>query len=938
MRPFAPARRAATAARIAWRDLRKDPRQGVLVALLVALPAVVLTTVSVVNASQQPTDAQRITQQLGATQAWVQVVGPVGAQVSQSLQDPMLMEVGDPSGDGSEPVDGLGATETAQVRDVVDLLPEGTRTLTIAPAQAYVAFDGADAADTLTTVVGPAWDPAFAGMYDVVTGSAPSDGQVMVSSELAERWGLEVGDTLTIGRGGAERSVAGIIAAPLLVDDGIVFGSDAALGTALSDSGMGPGPITYLPDLELDWDTVEALNADGVAVFSRAVVENPPQAYLDAAYTYGFDENAVSGGAIVGAGLGLLEVVLLAGAAFAVSMRRRQERLALLAATGAGRGALVSVGIWNGALLGLAGGLIGVPAGLAVGALWLWVLDTWGDVYTQVWGLQVTWWQLGAILVFTTASGALAALVPAIASARRDVMSALRGSRRPAKVRRWPAVIGAVLGVAAVAAFAFAMYLRKAAWNTPMDESFAVDARAEQVTLVGVVLLLAGLIALTPTALRVVARVLGPLGVSARIAARDAARHGGRTVPVVAAIAVTVILAGNVALETMRDKDLWEGSRFGQAQVGDGMVHLENWQGETPVYGDADALLERASEVVDDVEGVAIDQVASGYSAAAESRVTIARYPDESLCPTWKPEIAMYEPGSMTKREIAEDPRCADEFGSEVRHLAVGGPEELAYILGRPTTEAENAMLASDGAVVVDPLIIGPDAKGGSEGTLRLESWDVGAGTELGQGEPTEVLDVPAIVGQPVTGVTEFRVVLSPQAAAAAGADVVPGILYLHREEGFTELEEDQIEAALMRDGEFHFWVERAIEAGEELTIWGSLIATLLVAGAAAGLALGLARADARRDDQTLSSLGASPRLARSVAAWQGGILVTFAVWSGLACAAVLDVIRAMERSTPGAFAWDVLVIGLVVPPLVVAGLAWVMTRAPKAVHYRLAA
>lgn len=102
--------------------------------------------------------------------------------------------------------------------------------------------------------------------------------------------------------------------------------------------------------------------------------------------------------------------------------------------------------------------------------------------------------------------------------------------------------------------------------------------------------------------------------------------------------------------------------------------------------------------------------------------------------------------------------------------------------------------------------------------------------------------------------------------------------------------------------------------------------------------ALGLARADARRDDLTLASLGASPRLARAVAAWQGGILVAFAVGIGMAGAVALDVIGAMSMAAPGPFAWGTLAIALVVPPLVVAGLAWLMTRAPQPVHYRLAA
>ncbi|WP_062137329.1 FtsX-like permease family protein [Demequina aestuarii] len=912
-------------------------------ALLVALPAVVLMGVSVVSAGQEPTDAQRITQQLGSNEAWVQVVGPAGARVTQHTDDPYMMQVNDP-GQGAQEAPGnvLAVEGAAQDREVSGLLPEQTRTLTLSQADVYLTFDAADAAGAFDAVVGPAWDPAFVGMYDVVRGSAPDDDQVMVSTELASRWGLDVGDVLSVGRGGGERTVSGVVSAPLRAEEGVVFGSLAALEPGLQDGASATGQTTYLPDLALDWNAVRDLNNDGVAVYSRSVAEDPPQEYLDASRALWPAAEGEGGAAIVGAGLGLLEVVLLAGAAFAVSMRRRQERLALLAATGAGRGALVGVGIWNGALLGFAGGLVGVPVGLAVGAGWLWVLDTWGDVNTQVWGLQVVWWHVVAIVAFTTAAGALAALVPAIASARRDVMAALRGSRKPSRPRRWPAAVGGMLVAGAAATLAYAAHLREVAWESAESEAYSADSLAEQVTLVGVVLLFAGLIALTPVALRLAARVLGSVSLGARLASRDAARHTGRTVPVVAAISVTVLIAGNVALNEVRMVEVYESDEYGQAQFGDAYVPLYTWQYvdglDTPLVGDAGALTARAREPFPGIEAIAIDRVQDTYADAETVRVSIARRPDASLCPAWDPDTEMYEMGSMTKREMAADPRCAEQFGSEVYGLAVGGPAELEYILGRPANQAEREMLASGGAVVVDPLLVGPDAAAGSEGSVHLESWDAGGGAYLGEGEPSEAVDVPAIVAEPETWVSTYPVILSLEAAQSVDAEVVPGTLFLQREEGFTELEEDQLEAALMREGEFHAYVARPIDWSLGVITFGSLMATLLVAGAAAGLALGLARADARRDDVTLSSLGASPRLARSVAAWQGGILVGFAVGAGLACAAVLDVVRAMGSASPGVFAWDVLAIGLVMPPLIVAGFAWLMTRAPKAVHYRLAA
>ncbi|MFV0634513.1 hypothetical protein [Demequina sp.] len=924
----ASARRAATSARLAWCELRRDPRQGLLVALLVALPATVLTTVSVVSQSQQPTPEQFMTSQLGANEAWVQIVGAEGAPVWMDPGNPAMYSVGDPpNGDSLE----------ADAREVADLFPDGTRILSLEPGNFYVASSDGELAGTFPATVGPAWDPAFAGMADVVAGSAPTDEQVMVSSALAKRWGLEVGDSVTVGRDGVAREISGVIDTPLSGDDGQIFGSEAALAPGLDSAGGAQPFPSYLPDLELDWDAVQALNANGVLVYSRAVTEDPPAEYLATAEASG---ESLDSSILIGMGLGLVEVLLLAGAAFTVSMRRRQERLALLAATGAGRATLVGVGVWNGAILGLAGGLMGIPVGLGVAALWLWILETWGDVYSPVWGFHIAWLQLVAIAAFTTAAGALAALVPAIASARRDVLASLRGSRKPGKARRWPAVLGGVLVVGAGVALGVALRLRDAAWDAPFNESNSVDTAAAQATLAAALLLIAGALALTPAALRLTARVLGRVSLSARLASRDAARHLGRTVPVVAAIAITVAAAGNIALAEMRNAqyyDVTAGDAL-QAQPGDAYVSLSTWDDTGQVFVDAGPLTDVTQAEFPGTSALAIDVVQTDWDSTAEVAVAFARLPEESTCPAWDPEAQWFDYTRMTKRDFYGDVRCANGSSGEVYGLAVGGVEQFEYIAGRPPTTEEAAALSSGGAVVFDPLIAGPDAVGGDTGTMRVEVWEMGGDAPTGETAPVAETDVPVIVATPEAWVRQYPALLSPEAAASVGASVVPGTLYLHRDAGFTPLEQDELEAALMREGEHHVYVERPIDFGEGIIAWGSLIATLLVAGAAAGLSLGLARADARRDDLTLASLGASPGLARSVAAWQGGILVALAVWMGMAGAVMIDVVGALERSVSSEFAWGVLVIGVVAPPLVVAGLAWVMTKVPKAVHYRLAA
>src|SRR5206468_12462474 len=96
-----------------------------------------------------------------------------------------------------------------------------------------------------------------------------------------------------------------------------------------------PQPIT--------WPTVQRLNRVGVGVRSRFVVEHPP-AGLPVADPPTLASRARDVGiATVAVGLAVLEVVLLAGATFAVGARRQRRDLALVAAAGGDEGDVRSI-------------------------------------------------------------------------------------------------------------------------------------------------------------------------------------------------------------------------------------------------------------------------------------------------------------------------------------------------------------------------------------------------------------------------------------------------------------------------------------------------------------------------------------------------------------------------------------------------------------------
>jgi putative ABC transport system permease protein len=270
----------------------------------------------------------------------------------------------------------------------------------------------------------------------------------------------------------------------------------------------------------------------------------------------------LSDGVVLGIAVGLLQIVLLAGAAFAVSVRRRQREMALLAAAGAEPGDLTRAVMAEAILLG---GL-----GAALGCAGPWLALVVGRPVLQ----DVTGWQLAAFppiplaLVLVPILGLLAcvlACLPAArAAARIPVAQALRaagggtapvglGRTGAARSRRW-ALLGLVMLAAGVAAVA--RYVDTA--SALADVEGAGRGGAGWLAL-GLVLSQGGVVLLSPALLVPVTRPRW-LPVAARVAARDAARNGLRSAFAVAAVAAATGLAAAALV--------WTGSVLEVARAG----------------------------------------------------------------------------------------------------------------------------------------------------------------------------------------------------------------------------------------------------------------------------------------------------------------------------------------------------------------------------------
>src|SRR5262249_44774897 len=150
--------------------------------------------------------------------------------------------------------------------------------------------------------------------------------------QAAGRLGHGIGDKIVSAEGTRSYTVVGLVEFPSRLREMVLFAPDVdvtASGVELSDSSWlvsTRAPIT--------WDDIKKLNTAGIGVASREVFINPPPEYeVPSPVTGNVRPKDLAFGVLVG-GLALLEVVLLAGPAFAVSARRRQRQLALVAANG----------------------------------------------------------------------------------------------------------------------------------------------------------------------------------------------------------------------------------------------------------------------------------------------------------------------------------------------------------------------------------------------------------------------------------------------------------------------------------------------------------------------------------------------------------------------------------------------------------------------------
>jgi putative ABC transport system permease protein len=901
-----------TALRIARREAWRARGRSALVVAMITLPVAALAFAAVTTDTFEPTPAERADRLMGQGQAVI--MWPDERPVHQSPTELVFGPASPPGPGGTSPT-----TPRPTVERLLALLPPGSRA--IAYQSGSLAVRTAAGSGTLATRTLDYADPLARGILRQVSGRAPARaGELTLTPVAARRLGAGVGGTVRLASGPGSLRVVGIVEDPTDLESATIVLRTAPPRDDQQNQRAVQRWLVAMPG-PLTWAQVKQLNTHGVAAVSRYVLAHPPsraERYPEFAAQQGFAPGVP---ALVG-GLALVEIVLLAGPAFAVGARRRRRELALVAAAGGTPAHLRRIVLADGVVLGVLAAAGGVGLGILCAAAGRPLIEQ-HIAHVRSGGFRVFPLALVALAGLAVVTGVLAALVPAWIASRQDVVTALAGRRGIIRSRRRWVVLGAVL-VAAGAGVA------------------ATGARRVEATtiLAGLAVVELGLVLCTPAFVGLVARIGRFLPLAPRIALRETSRNRTAAAPAVSAVMAAVIgsLTVGVVLssEAQRTRDDYRSWSRPGGVVLDGTGKEGD---ERPVSPQAVAALRRTMPVRQ------VHLFGRPSCGPGQCFVT-PQVPASRTCP-YSPNVLQRDPTPAEQRVARHDSRCdgvgglytyfahlafADNFTLVIDHDAVGAVTGLA---AEDAGRAAAALHA--GKVVVDH----PRYLDGGQVTLTITSSDLFDKTK----DKTRTATVPgyALPSRPRAPIT----LMTWQTARSLGLDPVPSIVLAATSRMPTVAEQDRLQSALGLQASVY--VERGPKpaSNTQSLLVLSIVAGLITLGAAA-IATGLAAADGRADLDTLAAVGASPRVRRGLSLSQSGVIAGLGSLLGAAAGlgGSVAVLFALNRGYadlwpaptpyPVALPWLNVGIALLVVPLVAMLGAGLLTRSRLPIERRL--
>ena len=353
-------------------------------------------------------------------------------------------------------------------------------------------------------------------LLTLISGRLPTgSGEAAITPSMAALAGAGEGGTIAM-RGLGDTTVVGVVEDPANLRATTVLVDPASI-THLA----GLGNLSWLIGLPAGASPAQLPASIDITDGGATGAGTSPEFIGTTRSVAGQASESSAGTIFVLGGLALVEAALVASAAFAVSIRRRQRELGLLGAVG-GEPSHLAVSVLSEALLL---GLIGAVAGVLSGVVAAWLSAPWLDQLTDRRNppLAITPAWLLAAGAIGLAAALLAAAIPAWTAARVPILAALSGRRPPTA----PARRTLRLGIATIA-MAFAITLA--------GSGSALGGINTSLLLLGAVLGVLGFGACSPWLLERLDGVATRLPLASRLALRDTARSRSRNGPIVTAL------------------------------------------------------------------------------------------------------------------------------------------------------------------------------------------------------------------------------------------------------------------------------------------------------------------------------------------------------------------------------------------------------------------
>ncbi|MEV6078266.1 FtsX-like permease family protein [Streptomyces sp. NPDC052069] len=927
--------------RIARRDAMRAKGRSALVVAMIALPVLGVTAADVTYRSSAMTEAKELTAKMGAADAQFTDAGLGRAPIQQ---------MPDLSGWGT-PDDAQVPEEKRKPVDVPATFPKGSRFLTEQSVPASVTT-GHGITNTEITELRTA-DRLVRGRITLLDGAFPhGKGEIAATEAFMKSSGLHVGSRITVRGPELTYTLTGTVELPQDLEKKSLYagpGTVIAPWKAAADHDgkilpPNPGRTKWLVQgpagAGVTWPDVLAANEKGALVLSRqAVLDPPPDSEIPMAARMsrgGTGSEPRSAALLTVVAMAVLEIVLLAGPAFAVGARRSRRQLGLVGSCGGSRSQVRAVVLAGGVVLGGIGAVLGVVLGLGLTALCRPMIENYAG--HRFGSLVIHPGELLAIAVLGLVTGVLAALAPAVVAGRQSVLESLTGRRG---TRRGSRVMPALGCIAMVAGAAVAVY-GGINGDTTMVAGGSVVAEL-------------GVLACIPVIVGVLGRLGRRLPLTPRIALRDAARNRGRTAPAVAAVMAAV--AGTIAVATYTASSVAEQDYDYTPALTAGTAALLS-EGSTPErLPGARAAVERNMPVSGGRSDI-------GRVWAGSDCYTF--YEEENGCgsldlvkPTGKghscplkgrgaEELAARLSADEHKR-LTNSAACMDEymsmtsFGTDTNKIVIGDASLLTSYVKLDDPAAAEALKAGT------PVLLNPAYAKNGEVTLKaVHTYNDRdkKNRELHPGKARTTTDRLKVYVAPAkyAATPGIRLLMPQKASDRLGLHTQDhGSLYTLSHPP-TEAEQQATSAAIDQGGGGAYITSDNGPSGGEDTILMilALFAGVVTVGAAA-ITTGLAKADAEADLTTLSAVGAPPGVRRSLSGFQCLVVALTGVLLGTVAGVVpavalrlidlREAMRAMREQpmdsayTPIVLPWETIGLLAVVVPVLAGLLAAGLTR-----------